>query len=778
MADFRENYVHEFDEAQKNEFLKEQNEINEEKKHIDQKIEEIEKFLMKNTEKINALAVEEKIFYEQIMKKTEILNELTKIFQNKSLAEIEEECLKLKNVIKELKENKEKNLIFHNNQAFALMHSKKQTEEELKILNEKINEIEKIQTEKLESEILDLNKKCLAFDEKIKNSVLIKEILDKKISCIKDYYLHTNEADEFKSKILENNKNFEELKEMVLALTKIVPDLINFKIAEYEDYIKSLVWSFDSEIFSITSVISSNYVELTEEKNGSQETHFLIDKLKQTIHAKNNELLVVLLSGYFKRIYELISRIKGLNVDFTYSDIENTEKMIKELDFNDEAKSLKELEENLSTVCASITENHNSKTQCIQKTHEYKELINKKNSEYDQLKKKQIQLIEKMTEIEAKIKNNTEKLLEIQKKISEKLEFFSKEKKLLKEKILAAESLNSKVAEIQKTEDLYSKIKENMILVQENAKNNENTKSELESQRKFKIDILEKIESELSKIEKYQSNYNNYKLYIEYQNKQKTLTSEISNLSTRLQDFERLENLETTSEDLLSKKVEQGKTDQQILLITKELKDLEKMPSNSEDHAINLFIETELLEKAISEQSVLMKSLGSSIIKYHQQKIFQINSLISKLWSETYKGNDIETILICADVDNSSKKTSFNYRICFKSKNCEVDMRGRCSSGQKMMASLVIRIALAQAFSAGFTVVALDEPTTNMDNLNSEGLAESISFLSSKYEKLQFVIISHDQEFLRKIIRHSPRESYFTIEKNKNLSFISKIKIE
>ena len=66
---------------------------------------------------------------------------------------------------------------------------------------------------------------------------------------------------------------------MVLALTKIVPDLINFKIAEYEDYIKSLVWSFDSEIFSITSVISSNYVELTEEKNGSQETHFLIDKL-------------------------------------------------------------------------------------------------------------------------------------------------------------------------------------------------------------------------------------------------------------------------------------------------------------------------------------------------------------------------------------------------------------------------------------------------------------------------------------------------------------------
>ena len=105
-------------------------------------------------------------------------------------------------------------------------------------------------------------------------------------------------------------------------------------------------------------------------------------------------------------------------------------------------------------------------------------------------------------------------------------------------------------------------------------------------------------------------------------------------------------------------------------------------------------------------------------------------------------------------------------------------MRGRCSSGQRMMASLVIRIALAQAFSGGYAVIALDEPTTNMDSYNSEGLAESIGFLSSNYDKLQLIIITHDQDFMRKIIRESPRESYLTIEKTKNLSFISKIKID
>ena len=45
----------------------------------------------------------------------------------------------------------------------------------------------------------------------------------------------------------------------------------------------------------------------------------------------------------------------------------------------------------------------------------------------------------------------------------------------------------------------------------------------------------------------------------------------------------------------------------------------------------------------------------------------------------------------------------------------EMDMRGRCSAGQKVLASLIIRLALAQTFSANCTIIALDEPTTNLD---------------------------------------------------------------
>jgi DNA repair protein RAD50 len=43
-----------------------------------------------------------------------------------------------------------------------------------------------------------------------------------------------------------------------------------------------------------------------------------------------------------------------------------------------------------------------------------------------------------------------------------------------------------------------------------------------------------------------------------------------------------------------------------------------------------------------------------------------------------------------------------------------------------MLASLVIRIALAETFSANCGILALDEPTTNLDHSNIESLGASL----------------------------------------------------
>lgn len=56
----------------------------------------------------------------------------------------------------------------------------------------------------------------------------------------------------------------------------------------------------------------------------------------------------------------------------------------------------------------------------------------------------------------------------------------------------------------------------------------------------------------------------------------------------------------------------------------------------------------------------------------------------------------------------------------------EMDMRGRCSAGQKMLASIIIRLALSDSFGQNCGILALDEPTNALDTENIEALASSL----------------------------------------------------
>ena len=56
-----------------------------------------------------------------------------------------------------------------------------------------------------------------------------------------------------------------------------------------------------------------------------------------------------------------------------------------------------------------------------------------------------------------------------------------------------------------------------------------------------------------------------------------------------------------------------------------------------------------------------------------------------------------------------------------------LDMRGRCSAGQKVRACIIIRLALAETFCLHSGLLALDEPTTNLDKDNVDGLAQALA---------------------------------------------------
>ena len=80
----------------------------------------------------------------------------------------------------------------------------------------------------------------------------------------------------------------------------------------------------------------------------------------------------------------------------------------------------------------------------------------------------------------------------------------------------------------------------------------------------------------------------------------------------------------------------------------------------------------------------------------------------------------------------------------------ELEMRGRCSTGQKVLACLIIRLALAETFCLNCGILALDEPTTNLDSENSASLAEALRAIMTsrrEQENFQLVVITHDEKF-------------------------------
>ena len=60
-----------------------------------------------------------------------------------------------------------------------------------------------------------------------------------------------------------------------------------------------------------------------------------------------------------------------------------------------------------------------------------------------------------------------------------------------------------------------------------------------------------------------------------------------------------------------------------------------------------------------------------------------------------------------------------------------LNMRGRASAGQRVLASLIIRLALAECF-CDCGILALDEPTTNLDRRNIKQFAQMLGELAQK----------------------------------------------
>lgn len=180
-------------------------------------------------------------------------------------------------------------------------------------------------------------------------------------------------------------------------------------------------------------------------------------------------------------------------------------------------------------------------------------------------------------------------------------------------------------------------------------------------------------------------------------------------------------------------------------------------------------------------------ALDFAIMKYHKEKMKVVNKIIRELWRNTYRGNDIDYIEIKTTEDSevatagADKRKVYNYRVVMVKNETEMDMRGRCSAGQKVLSSLIIRLALAETFSTNCGIIALDEPTTNLDRENIESLALALSDIATKraaQRNFQLVVITHDEEFIEQLSRCDQIDHYQKVSRNaRGLSEVRKMNV-
>ncbi|XP_073943978.1 LOW QUALITY PROTEIN: DNA repair protein RAD50-like [Choristoneura fumiferana] len=177
---------------------------------------------------------------------------------------------------------------------------------------------------------------------------------------------------------------------------------------------------------------------------------------------------------------------------------------------------------------------------------------------------------------------------------------------------------------------------------------------------------------------------------------------------------------------------------------------------------------TQLLDKDIKEYSV---ALEKCLMEFHREKMENINLIIREMWRKIYRGNDIEYIEIKTEGSMTAdmERRKYDYRVVQNKNGAEIDMRGRCSAGQKVLACLIIRLALAETFSSRFGILALDEPTTNLDQENVRSLCTALGEIVQErmsQNNFMFIIITHDKEFIESLANVDKVSHYYEVSRN------------
>lgn len=489
---------------------------------------------------------------------------------------------------------------------------------------------------------------------------------------------------------------------------------------------------------------------------------------QENISASSQQTEQVTASEVYRQINELNREIKVLK-----TDIES---------FLNEERAL---QSDLSAVQGRLS---NKKVIYAEKEHEFK-LKSHKMRHIDDLRLKLDSERQSQREIGAKIKGIEPELVKLKEELNQaKLEFAIREKDLNKQ-IAEITSAISRLRDLrQQIEQHESKdIKVQLVTSSSKIEEYDEEIKRLESE----ISILEKeIKSEEKSLLDIMGRERALKDCIELHR----LQDEHGHMIRKIQELEsqnaekdkavyeeeshRLQSKHEKLNSAYSSRM--GEIKQMEDQIERLQTELETDYKNVDDDLRRSGCQLEVQRSTDSDLVGFSRAVDRAMMLYHSVNMERINEIISTLWQEAYTGTDVETILIRADNErsNGSSRAMYNYRVCMVKQGIELDMRGRCSAGQKVLACIVIRLALAQCFGERCGIITLDEPTTNLDADNIAALARSLaSIIKTRIvqQNFQLVIITHDEHFLRQMHASEYTDHFFRVVRDEHQC--SKIKL-
>ncbi|XP_066053068.1 DNA repair protein RAD50 isoform X1 [Chamaea fasciata] len=368
---------------------------------------------------------------------------------------------------------------------------------------------------------------------------------------------------------------------------------------------------------------------------------------------------------------------------------------------------------------------------------EKEELVNKRTASTKETQ-------EKMNAINEKVKDINKYVKEIENYIQQGKEDYKKQKES------ELDEVNSRLAACEKQKEKISK-------------EMETTRQDVDTQKiqeRWLEDnlTLRKRNEELKEVE------DNIKQLMKEMGEMKV--PQMKNEQKRLE--EKIESLKRNHHLALGR---QRGFEEEIIRFRKELR--EPQFKDAEEKYREMMIVMRTTELVNKDLDLYYKALDKAIMTFHSMKMEEINKIIRDLWRSIYRGQDIEYIEIRSDADENvsatDKRRNYNYRVVMVKGDTALDMRGRCSAGQKVLASLIIRLALAETFCLNCGILALDEPTTNLDRENIESLAHAlVEIIKSRLHQrnFQLLVITHDEDFVELLGRSEYVETFYRIKKN------------